>query len=45
MKFSNNYIFYPDNNELVKAIDHYKSLHIDQVAEDCTPDSRVAVQD
>jgi len=45
MKFSNNYIFYPDNNELVKAIDHYKSLLGDQGAIVDTPDTHAAVQD
>ncbi len=45
MKFSNNYIFYPNNSELVKAIDHYKSLLSDQDAIDDTPDTGVAVQD
>lgn len=45
MNFSNNYIFYPDNNELVKAIDHYKSLLGDQDAIDDAPDTSVAVQD
>jgi len=45
MKFSNNYIIYPNSNELVKAIDHYKSLPGDQDAIDDTPDTSVAVQD
>jgi tetratricopeptide (TPR) repeat protein len=45
MKFSNSYIFYPNNSELVKAIDHYKSLPGDQDALDDTPDNDVAVQD
>jgi tetratricopeptide (TPR) repeat protein len=45
MKFSNNYIFYPDNSELVKAVDHYKSLSGDQNALDDTLDNDVSVQD
>ncbi len=45
MKFSNNYIFYPDNSELVKAIDHYKSLPAGQGSVDDAPDSGAAVQD
>jgi len=45
MKFSNNYIFYPNNDELVKAIAHYQSLPCDQDALDDTPDNDVAVQD
>ncbi len=45
MKYSNNYIFYPDNNELIKAIAHYKSLLVDQAAIDDIPDGGVAVQD
>lgn len=45
MKFSNNYIFYPDNNELIKAIDHYKSLLDDRGTVDDAPDNSVAIQD
>ncbi len=45
MKFSNNYIFYPDNSELVKAIDHYKRLLADQGTVDDAPDNSIAVQD
>jgi len=45
MKFSNNYIFYPNNSELVKAIDHYKSLPVDSGTVDGAPDSSVTVQD
>jgi len=45
MKFSNNYIIYPNNSELVKAIDHYKSLLDDQSVVDDAPDTSVAVQD
>ena len=45
MKFSNNYIFYPDNSELVKAIDHSKSLPGGQDSVDAAPDSSVAIQD
>lgn len=45
MKFSNNYIFYPVNIDLVKAIDHYKSLLGDQNTLDDAPDNSVAVPD
>ncbi|RKZ65138.1 MAG: hypothetical protein DRQ48_11915, partial [Gammaproteobacteria bacterium] len=45
MKLTNNYIFYPDNNELVKAIEHAKSLASDQEVIDASPDSGAAVQD
>ena len=45
MKFSNNYVFYPDNSELVKAIDHYISLLDDRSAVDDAPDNSVAIQD
>ena len=45
MNFSNNYIFYPNNSELVKAIDHYKSLLDDQSIVDDAPDSSVTVKD
>ncbi len=45
MKFSNNYIFYPDNNELVKAIDHFKRSLDDQTVINDAADSSVTVQD
>ena len=45
MKFSNNYIFYPDNTELVKAIDHFKSLLNDKALINDTSDSSVAIRD
>lgn len=45
MNFSNNYIFYPDNRELVNAIDHYKRLLADQGTGGDAPDSNIAVQD
>ena len=45
MIFSNNYIFYPDNSELVKAIDHAKSLLGNEGIVNDAPDSNVAVQD
>ena len=44
MKFSNNYIFYPGNGELVKAIDHYRSLLSEQ-GTDISPDTGIAIQD
>ena len=45
MKYSNNYILYPGNNELVKSIDHFRGLLSDQEAIDPAPDNRVTVQD
>ena len=46
MKFSNNYIFYPDSQPLERAIAHYNSLLDDPAAEaDCAPDTKAAVQD
>ena len=45
MKFSNNYVFYPDNKALEQAIDHYESIFSDHVAEYESPDSRVTAQD
>lgn len=44
MKFSNNYIFYPSNGELVKAFDHYRSL-LGEQGTDITPDTGIAIQD
>ncbi|RLD04189.1 MAG: hypothetical protein DRI65_11180, partial [Chloroflexota bacterium] len=45
MKFSNNYIFYPDNLELVKAIDHFYGLRDDQTVINGASDSSVTVRD
>jgi len=45
MNFSNNYIFYPNNSELVNAIDHYKILLNDQSVVDDAPDNSVTVKD
>jgi len=45
MKFSTNYIFYPDNKALEKAVEHYKSLVTDEVAEGADADNRGAVTD
>ncbi|MBL4711177.1 MAG: tetratricopeptide repeat protein [Gammaproteobacteria bacterium] len=45
MKLSNNYIFYPGNNELVKAIEYYKGLLADKGIIDDAPDNSIAVQD
>jgi len=44
MNFSNNYIFYPTNSELVKAIDHYKVL-LGEQGTDISPDTGIAIQD
>jgi len=44
MIFSNSYIFYPSNRELVAAIDHYKIL-LGEQGTDISPDSSAAVQD
>lgn len=45
MKFSTNYIFYPDNKALEKAVEHYKSLASDDIAENASADNRGAVTD
>ncbi|MFK5914700.1 MAG: hypothetical protein QM484_10005 [Woeseiaceae bacterium] len=45
MKFSTNYILYPDNKSLEKALAHYKSLISEEEAKGLSPDSRVAVAD
>ncbi|MEE9303875.1 MAG: hypothetical protein V3U84_08815, partial [Thiotrichaceae bacterium] len=46
MKFSSNYIFYPGNKPLERAITYYINLLDDQAAEaDCAPNIKVAVQD
>ncbi|MDT8451266.1 MAG: hypothetical protein RQ936_00815, partial [Gammaproteobacteria bacterium] len=45
MKFSNNYIFYPDNKSLEKAVEHYKSLVSDDEASSADADNRVTVPD
>lgn len=45
MKFSNNYVFYPDNNSLERAIERYISTLSDPVAENGKPDTRVTVPD
>ena len=48
MKFSNNYILYPNNWLLEQAIEHYKSLLTDQIidtAPDCSPDNGSALRD
>lgn len=45
MKFSNNYIFYPDNKSLEKAVEHYKSLVSDDEARSADADNRVTVPD
>ncbi len=44
MNFSNSYIFYPSNSELVKAIDHYRSL-LGEQGTDITSDTSNAIQD
>ena len=45
MKFSNNYIFYPDNKALEKAVEHYKSLVSGNEANSVGADNRGAVTD
>ena len=40
MKFSTNYIFYPDNKALEKAVEHYKSLVSDDEASGVGADNR-----
>ncbi len=45
MKFSTNTIFYPDNKSLEKAVEHYKSLDSDDIAESASADNRGTVMD
>lgn len=45
MKYSNNYIFYPDNRSLEQAINHFQKLPGKQVQDDYAPDSNVTVAD
>lgn len=45
MKFSNNYIFYPGNKALEKAIDHFKSLVSEDTAARFNADTHEAVTD
>ena len=45
MKFSTNYIFYPDNQALEKAVEHYKSLVSDDEANGIAADNRGAIVD
>ena len=45
MKFSTNTIFYPDNNALEKAVEHFKSLASDDVAEGASADNRGTAMD
>lgn len=45
MKFSNNYIFYPDNEALVAALDHFKAMLDNPAAIDAAPDTGIAIQD
>jgi tetratricopeptide (TPR) repeat protein len=45
MKFSNNYVFYPYNKALEQAIERYKSILSDHVAENDNRDDRATVQD
>ena len=45
MKFSTNYIFYPDNKALEKAVEHYKSLVSDDEANGIGADNRGTVVD
>jgi len=45
MKYSTNYIFYPDNRALEKAVEHYKILVSDDVAVSVGADNRGTVMD
>lgn len=45
MEFSTNTLFYPDNKALEKAVEHYKSLASDDIAENASADNRAAVTD
>ena len=45
MKFSTNYIFYPDNKALEKAVEHYKSLAVDDISANASADNSGTVMD
>ena len=45
MKFSTNYIFYPGNKALVKAVEHYKSLVSDDEANSVGADTTGTIAD
>jgi tetratricopeptide (TPR) repeat protein len=45
MKFSNNYIFYPDNRALERAIANSIGMLGEELAEAATPDNKVTVAD
>ena len=45
MKFSTNYIFYPDNRALEKAVEHFKNLASDDIAEGASADNRGTAMD
>ncbi len=45
MEFSTNTLFYPDNKALEKAVEHFKSLASDDVAEGASVDNRGTAMD
>ena len=45
MKHSNNYVFYPDNKALERAIDHSIGLLSEELAETASPDNKITVAD
>ena len=45
MEFSTNTIFYPDNKALEKAVEHFKSLASDDLAEGASADNRGTAMD
>ncbi len=45
MKYSNNYVFYPDNKALERAIDHSIGMLSEALAETACPDTKITVAD
>jgi len=45
MKYSTNYVFYPDNKPLERAIEHAIGLLSDELAETAIPDNKITVAD
>jgi len=45
MKFSTNYILYPDNKALERAVEHYKSLAVDDISANANADNSGTAMD
>lgn len=45
MKYSNNYVFYPDNRQLKKALQHFVDKMVDPDLEHIKPDTRITEPD